>query len=49
MNENLYSEQGRNLSDNQREKCLFIYLCYARRISFEINSNKKTRRAEHDI
>ena len=29
--------------------CLFIYSCYARRISFEINSNLiEFRRAEHE-
>ena len=30
-------------------QCLFIYSCYARQISFKINSNsKKVRRAEHE-
>ena len=40
--------QGRNLSDDWGA-CLFIYSCYARRVSFEINLNsKETRRAEHE-
>ena len=44
------SIQGRNLSDNWGGECLFMYSCYARRISFEINSNsKEIRRAEHEL
>ena len=39
----------RNLSDNWGGGGLFIYSCYARRISFVINSNsKEIRWAEHE-
>ena len=47
----VYFDQECNLSDNwgRGGGGLFIYLCYARRISFEINSNsKEMRRAEHE-
>ena len=42
--------QGRNLSDNWgKGERLFIYSCYARRISFEIHSNSnELRLAEHE-
>ena len=41
--------QGRNLSDNWGGGELFIYSCYAQRISIEIKSNsKEIRRAEHE-
>ena len=41
--------QRRNLRDNLGGGGLFIYSCYARRISFEINSNsKEIRRVEHE-
>ena len=43
------NNQGRNLSDNWGGGGLFIYSCYAGRISFQTNLNsKEIRRAEHE-
>ena len=45
-----FSMQGRNLSNKGGGGGLFIYSCYTRRISFEINSSsKEIRRVEHEF